>query len=66
MWYKITYPFPNFNGAAFKVLEWVNNFIPPFTGHVITFLSILGLKLNHVIVKEAFVGKTHNIDDQQD
>ena len=29
----ISYPFPNFNG----VWEWISNFIPHFTGHVITY-----------------------------
>ena len=29
----ITYPFPNFNGAAVEVWEWVNNSDPRFTGH---------------------------------
>ena len=27
MWDKITYPFPNFNGAAVEVWEWISNFI---------------------------------------
>ena len=30
-----TYIFPNFNGAAVKVWECINNFIPHFTGHMI-------------------------------
>ena len=36
VWYEITYPFPNFNGA-----------IPHFIGYVY-YLSMLGLKLNRV------------------
>ena len=28
VWDKITYPFPNFNGAIFEVWEWTNNFMP--------------------------------------
>ena len=35
MWNEITFPFPNFNGATIEVWEWVSNFIPHFTGHVI-------------------------------
>ena len=27
---KITYPFPNFNGAAVEVLEWISDFIKRF------------------------------------
>ena len=34
---KITYPFPNFNGAAIAVWEYISNFIPPFTGHLFTY-----------------------------
>ena len=36
-WNEITYPFPNFNGATVDVWEWISNFIPHFTGHVITY-----------------------------
>ena len=35
-WDKITYAFSNFNGATVGVWEWMNNFIPHFTEHVIT------------------------------
>ena len=37
MWYEITYPFPNFNGYTVEVWEWLSNFIPHFTGYVITY-----------------------------
>ena len=30
------YPFPNFNGVAVEVWEWISNFIPHFT-RVITY-----------------------------
>ena len=33
---EITYPTPNFNGATTEVWEWTSNFIPYFTGYVIT------------------------------
>ena len=36
MWDETTYPFPYFNSAAAEFMELVNNFIPHFTGHVIT------------------------------
>ena len=49
VWVEIIYPFPNFNGAAVEVWERINNFIPHFTGHICDYLSVLGLKLNHVI-----------------
>ena len=32
MWDEITYPFLNFNGATVEVWEWMNNFIPHFSG----------------------------------
>ena len=31
------YPFPNFNGATAEVWEWINNFIPHSTGHLIIY-----------------------------
>ena len=37
MWDEITFHFPNFNGATIEVWEWISNFIPPFTGYVITY-----------------------------
>ena len=33
---EITYPFLNVNGVAVEIKEWISNFIPHFTGHVIT------------------------------
>ena len=37
MWDEITFLFPNFNGCTIEVWEWIHNFIPHFTGHVITY-----------------------------
>ena len=37
VWVEITYPFPNFNGWTVEVWEWISNFSPHFTRHVITF-----------------------------
>ena len=37
VWGEITQPFPNSNGATVGVWEWMNNFIPHFTWHVITY-----------------------------
>ena len=37
VWGEITYPFPNFNGATVEVWEWISNFIPHFSGHVISY-----------------------------
>ena len=37
VWDEITYSLPNFNGATIEVWEWISNFIPHFTGHVITY-----------------------------
>ena len=36
MYDEITYPFPNFNSCTIEVWEWISNFIPHFTGYVIT------------------------------
>ena len=36
VWDEITYPFLNFNGYTVEVWEWIDNFIPCLTGHVIT------------------------------
>ena len=37
VWDDITYLFPNSNGWTVEVWEWISNFIPHFTGHVITY-----------------------------
>ena len=37
VWDEITYPFPNFIGAAVEVWKWINNFTPHFTWQVITY-----------------------------
>ena len=37
VWDEISYPFPNFNGAAVEVWKWNSNFIPQLTGYVITY-----------------------------
>ena len=37
VWDEITSPFPNFNGATVEVWKWRSNFIPHFTGYVITY-----------------------------
>ena len=36
-WDEIIYSFPNFNGAPVDIWEWISNFIPHFTEHVITY-----------------------------
>ena len=37
VWNEINYPFLNFNGDTIEVWEWINNFIPHFARHVITY-----------------------------
>ena len=37
VWDEIIFPFPNFNGCTVEVWEWISNFIPRFSGHVITY-----------------------------
>ena len=46
-----TYPFLNFNGETVEVTVWISNFISHFTRHVYDYLSMLGLKLNHVSIR---------------
>ena len=45
MWDEIIYPFPNFNGTMVEVREWISNFIPHFTGLVITSVIHAGIKV---------------------
>ena len=44
----LRHPFRNFDGEAVEVSERMNYIIPPFSGHVITILSMLRLKLIHI------------------
>ena len=37
MWDQFIYLFPNFRGCTVEVWKWINNFIPHFTGHVLTY-----------------------------
>ena len=37
MWDEITYAFPNFNSCTVEVWEWISNFGPHLTVHVITY-----------------------------
>ena len=37
VWNEITYPFPNFNGRAVEVWEWISNFITRLMMDVITY-----------------------------
>ena len=37
VWDVIIYPLPNLNGVTVEVWEWISNFIPQSTGHVITY-----------------------------
>ena len=53
----ITFPFPNFNGAAVEVWELINNFITHFTCE---YLSMLGLKLFRVSKKEPYNTKRNS------
>ena len=48
-WDEIIYPFPNFNGAAVEVWEWIRSFIPHLTRHVITHTSVYryNIYVNH-------------------
>ena len=37
VWDEIAYSFPNFNGAAIELREWISNFNPYLTEYVITY-----------------------------
>ena len=37
VWDEITYPFPNFGGSNFEVLEWKSNFLSHFIMDVIAY-----------------------------
>ena len=37
MWDEVTHPFPNFNVCTLKVWEWISNFIPHCTEHLIIY-----------------------------
>ena len=37
VWYEITFPFQNFNGATVDIWEWISNFIPNFEMGAITY-----------------------------
>ena len=37
VWDEIAYPFPNFNGGAVEVWEWISYFIPHFVMYVIIY-----------------------------
>ena len=42
-WDEISYPFQNFNGCTVEVWDWICNFIPHFTEHVV--LTNAGIKV---------------------
>ena len=44
VWYKITYPFPNFNGYTVEVSEWISTYISYFMMDVITVLTHARIK----------------------
>ena len=40
LWDELTYLFPNFNGFAVEVWEWINHFIPQFRMDIIAYLLL--------------------------
>ena len=65
----MTHPLPNFNGSTVKVSKWIINFIPHFTGHVITYpcwdwsetMLVKGLQIEKIDVTQVwcFVHRRH-------
>ena len=49
VWDEIVYPIPNYTGCPIDVWEWISNFIPHFI--LGDYLSMLGLKSNHVSIR---------------
>ena len=47
---EITYRFPNFDSATVDVWEWISYFVPHLT-RVCDYLSMVELKLNHVVTE---------------
>ena len=44
----MTYPFPIFNGATVEAWEWISKLISQSIYNGYDYLSMLGLKLNHI------------------
>ena len=66
VWGEISYPFPNFNGATVEVWDWMSNFIPQLTAHIIAYWSVLRLKVTHVNKKGTWwpITKTYPVTHQ--
>ena len=62
MRYEITSPFPNFNVCTVEVWECITSFISHLVGHVVTYLSMLGLKLIYVSERAQYINATNCID----
>ena len=70
MFDEITYPYPNFNGAAIVVGEWIINFITCFIGNVIkkTWTGVIGMDClaqglaeTHLSARKAWSGRLRSV-----
>ena len=61
LWYPITYPFPNFNGATVEVWEWTSNLIPHSIMDVISY-PCWNLILSILIKKGPFSQPGHYLN----
>ena len=59
MWGEITYPFPNFNGVAIEVWEWISNFISHLIGLVITYPHFMKRKQGKFFHWRKCISKCH-------
>ena len=55
LWDKITYPFPNFSGAADEVWEWISNFNPHFDRQLFAILCIF---IKYIISQNQYLNHT--------
>ena len=63
MWDEIANPFPNFNGAAIEVWEWISNLISHY--RTCDYLSMLGLMMIHVIKRGPWCHLTPQLTQEQ-
>ena len=57
---EIFHQFPNFNGCSVEVWEWIRNFIPHFTVHVITNSLHARIEVSKGFPRKAVIVKQYN------
>ena len=59
VWAEITYPFPNFNGAAGEYWEWTSKLIPQY--NECNYLITLGLNSTHLIFVKRGIRRKNSV-----